>query len=60
LLAGSLLQILAGRLLMLGIWPLMLLNFWHQTGDQPRNSITQWQCNLALIGGLLSLAVTTQ
>jgi hypothetical protein len=34
----------------------MLLNFWDQHGDQRRNAITQWQCNLALIGGLLTQA----
>jgi putative oxidoreductase len=73
LIAGSLFQLIAGALLMLGIslaWAAtglivftlsasaMLLNFWDQDGDQRRNAITQWQSNLALIGGLLALAVT--
>jgi len=73
LVAGSLLQLVAGILLMLGItqaWAamalivftltasVMLLNFWGQDGDQRRSAITQWQSNLALIGGLLALAVT--
>ena len=71
LMAGSLFQLVAGLLLMSGVWhtgaalgliiftltaSLMLLNFWDQHGDQRRNAITQWQCNLALIGGLLTQA----
>jgi putative oxidoreductase len=36
----------------------MLLNFLGQAGDQRRSAITQWQSKLALIGGLLALAVT--
>jgi putative oxidoreductase len=72
LVVGSLLQIVAGLLLMVGTFPIvaaialigftlvastMLLNFWAMNGDERRNAITQWQCNLALIGGLLALAV---
>jgi putative oxidoreductase len=72
LIAGSLFQIGAGILLMIGICPaqaamalvfftliasVMLLNFWGHVGDQRRTAITQWQCNLALIGGLLAMAV---
>jgi putative oxidoreductase len=72
LIVGSLLQLVAGLFLMAGLFPAlaamaliaftlvasaMLLNFWAMNGDERRNAITQWQCNLALIGGLLALAV---
>jgi putative oxidoreductase len=71
LIAGSLFQIGVGILLMIGICQaqaamalifftliasVMLLNFWSSVGDQRRTAITQWQCNLALIGGLLAMA----
>jgi putative oxidoreductase len=73
LVTGSLFQTVTGLLLVFGVWQLwaatglivftltasvMLLNFWNQTDVQRRNSITQWKCNLALIGGLLSLGVS--
>lgn len=71
LIAGSLFQSLAGLLLIAGVFQMwaavglivftliasvMLLNFWHLDGDQRRTAFTQWQCNFALIGGLLALA----
>jgi putative oxidoreductase len=61
-------------LLMVGIFPMlaamaliiftllasaMLLNFWTMKGDERRHAFTQWQCNLALIGGLLAVAVAS-
>ena len=70
LIAGSLFQSGAGLLLIAGVfqvWPaigliiftltasVMLLNFWNLEGELRRNAITQWRCNLALIGGLLAL-----
>jgi len=73
LIVGSLFQSVAGLLLALSVasmWAalgliiftliasVMLLNFWDQAGEQRRSALTQWQCNLALIGGLLALAVT--
>lgn len=75
LISGSLFQSVAGILLALGIcqmWAalglivftlaasVMLLNFWDQAGDPRRNALTQWRSNVALIGGLLALAVTGQ
>ena len=72
LIAGSLLQVVAGLMLMVGLFPAfaamaliiftlaasaLLLDFWAMNGDERRNAITQWQCNLALIGGLLAFAV---
>jgi putative oxidoreductase len=74
LILGSLLQLVAGLLLMVGIFPMlaamaliistlvasaMLLNFWTMKGDERRHAFTQWQCNLALIGGLLAVAVAS-
>jgi putative oxidoreductase len=74
LILGSLLQLVAGLLLMVGIFPMvaaialiiftlaasaMLLNFWTMQGDERRHAFTQWQCNLALIGGLLAVAVAS-
>jgi putative oxidoreductase len=73
LILGSLLQLVAGLLLMVGIFPMlavmtliiftlvasaMLLNFWTLKGDERRHAFTQWQCNLALIGGLLAVAAS--
>jgi putative oxidoreductase len=73
LIAGSAFQSIAGVLMMFGISQalaairliiftlaasVMLLYFWVQDGDLRRNAITQWQCNLAVIGSLLALAVT--
>jgi putative oxidoreductase len=72
LIAGSLVQIVGGLLLMVGLLSVfaalalvlftlvagvMLLNFWDKHGDERRTAIGHWQSNLALIGGLLSLAV---
>jgi putative oxidoreductase len=37
----------------------MLLNFWTMKGDERRHAFTQWQCNLALIGGLLAVAAAS-
>lgn len=74
LILGSLLQLVAGLLLMVGIFPMlaamaliiftlgasaMLLNFWTMKGDERRHAFTQWQCNLALIGGLLAVAAAS-
>jgi putative oxidoreductase len=72
LVTGSLFQIVAGLCLICGIFfmwaalalifftllaSVMLLNFWSLDGEHRRNAITQWQSNLAIIGGLLALAV---
>ena len=35
----------------------MLLNFWDKNGDERRTAVSHWRSNLALIGGLLALAV---
>lgn len=71
LIAGSLLQVIAGLLLMLGEFQafaamglvlftlaasVMLLNFWDKNGDERHSAVTHWQSNLALTGGLLALA----
>ena len=71
LLAGSLLQAVAGLLLMVGQFQtlaalglaiftlaagVLLLNFWDKNGDERRTAVSHWQSNLALIGGLLTLA----
>jgi putative oxidoreductase len=70
LIAGSVFQSIAGLLLIAGIFQacaaiglilftliagMVLLNFWHLKGDLRHNAITQWRCNLGLIGGLLAL-----
>ena len=34
----------------------LLLNFWDKNGDERRTAVSHWQSNLALIGGLLTLA----
>ena len=36
----------------------VILDFWNQQGEQRAASITFWQTNLALIGGLLLAAAT--
>jgi putative oxidoreductase len=71
LIFGSLFQSVAGLLLIAGLFQLcaaiglivftltaslMLLRFWRLDGELRRNAMTQWRCNLALIGGLLALA----
>jgi putative oxidoreductase len=71
LIAGSVFQILAGLLLMLGLcvaWAalglvlftvsasVMLLNFWDKEGPEREAARTGWQTNAALIGGLLIAA----
>ena len=73
LIAGSLAQMVAGLLLMVGefqefaalglviftlVAGVMLLNFWDKNGDERRTAVSHWRSNLALIGGLLALAVT--
>lgn len=37
---------------------IVMLNFWDQQGEQRAASITFWQSNLALIGGLILAAAT--
>src|ERR1700761_4552780 len=72
LIVGSCTQILAALLLIAGVeqtWAalvlvvftlaasILLLDFWRLDGSQRQVAVTQWQCNLGLIGGLLGLAV---
>jgi putative oxidoreductase len=71
LLAGTVLQIAAGALLMLGVWRtwaafalvaftlaagVLLLNFWDKQGEDRSGALGHWRSNIALIGGLLALA----
>ncbi|AHG46778.1 quinol oxidase [Rhizobium leguminosarum bv. trifolii CB782] len=71
LLSGSLFQILAGTLLMLGLFvtaaafglivftlaaTVMLLNFWDMQGTARESAINTWKTNMAIIGGLLITA----
>lgn len=71
LLSGSLFQIVAGLLLMLGLFvtaaafgliaftlaaTVMLLNFWDMQGTARDNAINTWKTNMAIIGGLLIAA----
>ena len=73
IIAASLFEAGAGLLLALGImvfWAavgliaftiaagLVMLNFWDQQGEQRAASITFWQSNIALIGGLILAAAT--
>ena len=73
LIAASVFEAGAGLLLTLGLfvfWAalglvafmiaagLLLLNFWDQQGEQRAASITFWQSNIALIGGLILAAAT--
>ncbi|MBY5837595.1 DoxX family protein [Rhizobium leguminosarum] len=71
LLLGSMFQIVAGLLLMLGLFvtaaafglivftlaaTVMLLNFWDMQGTARDSAINSWKTNLAIIGGLLIAA----
>ncbi|EJB05633.1 putative membrane protein [Rhizobium leguminosarum bv. trifolii WSM597] len=71
LLSGSMFQILAGTLLMLGLFvtaaafglilftlaaTVMLLNFWDMQGTARESAINTWKTNMAIIGGLLIAA----
>ncbi|MBX4861546.1 DoxX family membrane protein [Rhizobium sophorae] len=71
LLSGSLFQIAAGLLLMLGLFvtaaafglviftlaaTIMLLNFWDMQGTARDSAINTWKTNMAIIGGLLIAA----
>jgi len=71
LVVGSVFEIAAGLLLMLGILvpiaalglviftvaaSVMLLNFWSMQGAAREAALTTWQSNLAIIGGLLIAA----
>ena len=75
LIAGSLLQIVAGGLLMVGLFVApaalslviftllaswMLLDFWNQEGERRSSSISVWRSNLAIVGGLLIAAAADQ
>ena len=71
LLAATVVEIAAGVALVAGWNPalaaaaligftlaasVLMLNFWDQTGETRSNSISAWQANIALIGGLLIAA----
>ncbi|EJT04147.1 DoxX family protein [Rhizobium sp. CCGE 510] len=71
LLSGSVFQIVAGLLLMLGLFvtaaafglilftlaaTVMLLNFWDMQGTARESAINTWKTNMAIIGGLLIAA----
>ncbi|ACI56494.1 DoxX family protein [Rhizobium leguminosarum bv. trifolii WSM2304] len=71
LLSGSMFQILAGTLLILGLFvtaaafglilftlaaTVMLLNFWDMQGTARESAINTWKTNMAIIGGLLVTA----
>ena len=71
LLAGTVFQIAAGILLILGVFvpwaalglivftlaaSFMLLNFWSMEGAEKERTINVWQSNFAVIGGLLLAA----
>ncbi|MBX5183538.1 MULTISPECIES: DoxX family protein [unclassified Rhizobium] len=71
LLSGSMFQIVAGLLLMLGLFvtaaafglilftlaaTIMLLNFWDMQGTARDSAINTWKTNMAIIGGLLITA----
>ncbi|WP_064683331.1 DoxX family protein [Rhizobium bangladeshense] len=71
LLSGSVFQIAAGLLLMLGFFvvaaafgliiftlaaSVMLLNFWDMEGTARDSAINSWKNNMAIIGGLLTAA----
>jgi putative oxidoreductase len=73
LIAASLFQILAGLLLMLGLWvapaaiglvvftlvsSCLLLNFWDLEGPARASAKMTFQSNLAIIGGLLIAAAS--
>ncbi|MGR9247754.1 DoxX family protein [Rhizobium leguminosarum] len=71
LVLGSMFQIVAGILLMLGLFvaaaafglivftlaaTVMLLNFWDMQGTARDSAINTWKTNMAIIGGLLIAA----
>ncbi|MBB4236774.1 DoxX family protein [Rhizobium esperanzae] len=71
LLSGSLFQIVAGTMLILGLFvaaaafglivftlaaTIMLLNFWDMQGTARESAINSWKTNIAIIGGLLVTA----
>lgn len=71
--AGTIFQIVAGLLLMLGMFvvtaalglivftvaaSVMLLNFWDMEGPGRQTAINTWLSNMAIIGGLLIAAAT--
>lgn len=71
LIAGSVFQIVAGLLLMLGLWvaaaafglilftvaaSIMLLNFWDMEGEARIGARSAFQANMGIIGGLLIAA----
>ncbi|MBB4292944.1 putative oxidoreductase [Rhizobium leguminosarum] len=71
LLFGSIFQIVAGTLLILGLFVtaaafglivftltamIMLLNFWDMQGTARESAINSWKTNMAIIGGLLIAA----
>jgi putative oxidoreductase len=71
LIAGSVFQIVAGLLLMLGLWvaaaafglivftvaaSVMLLNFWSMDGEARIGARSAFQANMGIIGGLLIAA----
>ncbi|EJC81181.1 putative membrane protein [Rhizobium leguminosarum bv. trifolii WSM2297] len=71
LLSGSMFQIVAGTLLMMGLFvtaaafglivftlaaTVMLLNFWDMQGTARESAINTWKTNMAIIGGLLMTA----
>ena len=73
LIAGSIFQIVAGGLFVVGIWTtasafglilftlaasVMLLNFWDMEGPARETFKQAWQTNLAIVGGLLIAAAT--
>ncbi|PDT16488.1 quinol oxidase [Rhizobium sp. J15] len=73
LIAGSLFQIAAGLLLMLGLCvvpaafgliiftlaaSVMLLNFWDMQETARDSAINSWKSNMAIIGGLLVAAAS--
>jgi putative oxidoreductase len=75
LIAASVFQILAGLLLMFGLWvapaaiglvvftvvaSFLMLNFWDLEGPARDAARTGWQTNLAIIGGLLIAAATAR
>ncbi len=71
LIVGSVFQIIAGALFLLGVYvatsafgliaftiiaSIMMLNFWDMEGQMRATAKTMWQTNLAIIGGLLIAA----
>ncbi|AIC28849.1 hypothetical protein IE4803_CH03841 [Rhizobium etli bv. phaseoli str. IE4803] len=71
LLSGSVFQIAAGLLMMLGLFvaaaafgliiftlaaSVMLLNFWDMEGTARDSAINSWKSNMAIVGGLLTVA----